>query len=35
MEKSETIPYSTYVVPALLLLGWLAGCVLMVWFVFS
>ncbi|XP_028587182.2 sarcoplasmic/endoplasmic reticulum calcium ATPase regulator DWORF isoform X2 [Podarcis muralis] len=35
MEKSETILYSTYVIPPLLLLGWLAGCVLMVWYVFS
>ncbi|XP_060098689.1 sarcoplasmic/endoplasmic reticulum calcium ATPase regulator DWORF [Heteronotia binoei] len=29
------IPYSRLVVPVLLLLGWLAGCALMVYYVFS
>ncbi|XP_053168903.1 sarcoplasmic/endoplasmic reticulum calcium ATPase regulator DWORF [Hemicordylus capensis] len=35
MAVPEPIPYSRLVVPALLLIGWLVGCALMVYFVFS
>ncbi|XP_061490467.1 sarcoplasmic/endoplasmic reticulum calcium ATPase regulator DWORF [Rhineura floridana] len=35
MAKTEDVPYSHYVVPVLLLIGWIAGCALMVYFVFS
>lgn len=33
--SSEAIPYTQYIVPVLLLIGWIVGCVLMVYFVFS
>ncbi|XP_066478400.1 sarcoplasmic/endoplasmic reticulum calcium ATPase regulator DWORF [Tiliqua scincoides] len=35
MAQPEAIPYSRYVVPALLCVGWIIGCALMVYFVFS
>ncbi|XP_072849341.1 sarcoplasmic/endoplasmic reticulum calcium ATPase regulator DWORF [Pogona vitticeps] len=35
MAKTEAIPYTNYIVPILLLIGWIVGCVLMVYFVFS
>ncbi|XP_054839972.1 sarcoplasmic/endoplasmic reticulum calcium ATPase regulator DWORF isoform X2 [Eublepharis macularius] len=35
MAEPEQIPYSRLVVPILLLVGWLAGCVLMVYYIFS
>ncbi|XP_062987542.1 sarcoplasmic/endoplasmic reticulum calcium ATPase regulator DWORF [Elgaria multicarinata webbii] len=35
MAETEAIPYSKYVVPTLLFIGWILGCALMVYFVFS
>ncbi|XP_043378695.1 sarcoplasmic/endoplasmic reticulum calcium ATPase regulator DWORF [Caretta caretta] len=35
MAEVGEIPYSRLVVPALLMVGWIVGCVLMVYIVFS
>ncbi|XP_060622756.1 sarcoplasmic/endoplasmic reticulum calcium ATPase regulator DWORF [Anolis sagrei] len=35
MAQTVTIPYSQYLVPLLLLIAWIVGCVLTVYFVFS
>ncbi|XP_070610226.1 sarcoplasmic/endoplasmic reticulum calcium ATPase regulator DWORF [Erythrolamprus reginae] len=33
--EAEPLPYSRYIVPVLLMIGWIAGCALMVYYVFS
>ncbi|XP_067405552.1 sarcoplasmic/endoplasmic reticulum calcium ATPase regulator DWORF [Emydura macquarii macquarii] len=35
MAELAEIPYSRLLVPALLMVGWIVGCVLMVYIVFS
>ncbi|XP_043378694.1 sarcoplasmic/endoplasmic reticulum calcium ATPase regulator DWORF isoform X1 [Chelonia mydas] len=35
LDRKGEIPYSRLVVPALLMVGWIVGCVLMVYIVFS
>ncbi|XP_042316723.1 sarcoplasmic/endoplasmic reticulum calcium ATPase regulator DWORF [Sceloporus undulatus] len=35
MAQTETVLYSQYFVPILLLIAWIVGCILTVYFVFS
>ncbi|XP_074860377.1 sarcoplasmic/endoplasmic reticulum calcium ATPase regulator DWORF [Carettochelys insculpta] len=35
MAEPAEVQYSRFVIPALLLVGWIVGCVLMVYIVFS